>query len=64
MSSASPRQAVSATSKPGLVCHGPTSPDVGWNPKWPIFHDWSGSYEEHEGKHEGIHEGKREETLK
>ena len=38
--------------------------DVGWNPRSPIFHDWRGSYEEHEGKREGNHEGKREETPK
>ena len=33
--------------------------DVGWNPIWPIFHERSGSrdeHEEHEGKHEGKHE--------
>ena len=24
--------------------------DVGWNPRWPIFHERSGSREEHEGK--------------
>ena len=28
--------------------------DVGWNPKWPIFHERSRSREEHEGKHERI----------
>ena len=33
--------------------------DVGWNPRWPIFHEKSGSREEHE-EHEGNHEGKHE----
>ena len=29
-----------------------TKDDVGWNPRCPIFHDWRGSYKEHE-EHEG-----------
>ena len=29
--------------------------DIGWNPRWPIFHKRSGSLEEHE-EHEGKHE--------
>ena len=29
--------------------------DVGWNPRWTIFHERSGSREEHE-EHEGKHE--------
>ena len=41
--------------------------DVGWNPRWPIFHERSGSHEEHkehEGDHEGEHEGKHEGNTK
>ena len=41
--------------------------DVGWNPRWPIFHERSGSREEHEehkGKHEGKREGKHERNTK
>ena len=41
--------------------------DVGWNPRWPIFHKRSGSreeHEEHEGENEGNHEGKHERNTK
>ena len=31
--------------------------DVGWNPRWPIFHERADPYEEHE-EHEGENEGK------
>ena len=33
--------------------------DVGWNPRWLIFHERNRSREEHE-EHEGKHEGKHE----
>ena len=42
----------------------PFQVDVGWNPRWPIFHERSGSREEHEGNHEGKHEGKHERNTK
>ena len=37
--------------------------DVGWNPIRPVFHERSGSreeHEEHEGNHKGKHKGKHE----
>ena len=33
--------------------------DVGWNPRWPIFHERSGTRDEHEE-----HEGKNKENTR